>query len=48
VGQGFGVSQSVQPEAMVLQREMPFPEHCLAPAVHWSVQFLTQVPPEQI
>jgi hypothetical protein len=48
VGQGFGVSQSVHPEGITLQRETPLPEHCFAPAVHWSVQFLTHWPPEQI
>jgi hypothetical protein len=34
--QAAGVSQSVQPDAIVLQVDTPEPMHLVAPRVHWS------------
>jgi hypothetical protein len=45
--QADGVSQSVQPDAIVLQVATPVPEHRVTPEVHWSLQVAVQAPPEQ-
>jgi hypothetical protein len=47
-GQSPATSQSVQPDAIVLQVCRPAPEHCVASSVHWSVQTATHAPPEQV
>jgi hypothetical protein len=45
--QAAGLSQSVQPDAIVLHVATPVPEQRVEPMVHWSLQVVVQAPPEQ-
>src|SRR6185295_15285440 len=45
--QTAGVSQSVQPDAAVVQVWTSLPEQRVRPSVHWSLQVAVHAPPEQ-